>query len=89
MKFTNRTGESGSIKWIILLIIGIVIASYFFDFSVQDAIEAEQTQSNYQYIRTHLIEFYNAFLRTTLEFFWENIIINILWNNISEFILHD
>lgn len=80
-----QTGQRGSIKWIILIIIGLVLASYFFDFSVQDAVEDEQTQSNYNYIKTHTLNFYNAYLRQPLSYFWDTIVIDIIWNNFTEY----
>lgn len=83
MKRDKKTGESGSIKWIILIIIALVIASYFFDFNVQEAIEDEQTQSNYNYIKTHLVNFYNAYLQQPIDFIWNDILIDFVWNNIS------
>ena len=55
MKNRFKTGERGFIKWIIIIIIGLILASYFFDFSVQDAIEDERTQSNWEYIQTHYL----------------------------------
>ena len=77
----RTTGERGFIKWIIILIIGIILASYFFDFSVQDAIEDEQTQSNLGYIKENAIHFYDTYLRNTIEYLWNDIFIELLWNN--------
>lgn len=74
-----KTGESGSIKWIILIVIGIIIASYFFDFSVQEAVEDEQTQSNFNYLKEQLLNFYNLYLRNITEQFW-NFFIDNIWN---------
>ncbi|MCI5050903.1 MAG: hypothetical protein MRY57_01185 [Candidatus Pacebacteria bacterium] len=85
MKFLKeeKIGEKGSIRWIILIIIGLIIASYFFDFSVQEAIEDEQTQSNFEYIKTHALNFYNAYLRQPINFFWNEIVIDIIWENLQ------
>ncbi len=63
----NMAGNRGSIKWIILIILGIIIASYFFDFSVQDAVEDEQTQENFSYIKSHFLNFYNLYLQNFTE----------------------
>ncbi|MFT7328008.1 MAG: hypothetical protein ACI870_000185 [Crocinitomicaceae bacterium] len=60
-------GEKGSIKWILIIIVGIIVASYFFDFSVQGAIEDEQTQSNFGYIRDNAIYFYDNYIREYAE----------------------
>lgn len=63
-------GERGSLKWIIIVIIAIIVASYFFDFNLQEAVEDEQTQSNFQYIINHIVEFYNQYLRPVVEYIW-------------------
>jgi hypothetical protein len=73
MNITNiyrKTGKSGSIKWILLIFIALVVASYFFDFSVQEAIEDEQTQSNFGYIKDNALYFYDTYLRNIFEYIW-------------------
>lgn len=67
VKIYNKTGKRGSLKWIIILIIAIIAALYFFDFSVQEAIEDEQTQSNFGYIRDNAVYFYDTYLRQYIE----------------------
>lgn len=59
MKKQIQTGERGFLKWIIMIVIAIIIASYFFDFNVQEAVEDEQTQSNFKYITTEIKDYYN------------------------------
>jgi hypothetical protein len=54
----TKQSESGFIKWIIIIIVGIIIASYFFNFDLQKAVEDEQTQSNFSYIKSELTDFY-------------------------------
>ena len=84
MNYEIKTGKRGSIKWIIIIVVGIILASYFFDFSVQDAIENEQTQSNFGYIRENLEYFYNTYLRASVEYLWNDIFIDLLWNTFVE-----
>jgi hypothetical protein len=62
MIYKKINNTQGSIKLIILVIIALVISSYFFDFNIQEAIEYKQTQSNFLYIQTHLQNFYNSYL---------------------------
>lgn len=76
--------EKGSIKRIILLIIAIALASYFFDFSVQEVVEHEQTQSNYSYIKNHVVNFYQNYLHEPIRYLWDQIIVDLLWNPFVE-----
>ncbi|MAQ77404.1 hypothetical protein CL684_02675 [Candidatus Campbellbacteria bacterium] len=71
METTYLQKEKGSIKWIILIVIAVIIASYFFDFDVQEAVEDEQTQSNFAYIKESLINFYNEHLAQIVEPIWD------------------
>jgi magnesium-transporting ATPase (P-type) len=72
MKKTQKLKEKGGIiKWIIIIIAIIALASFFFDFSVQEVVEDEQTQENFQYIWTNLSSLYQTYLSH---------IINTIWN---------
>lgn len=76
--------KKGSLKWIIYIIIGIALASFYFGFSVQDVVENEQTQSNFSYISTHLGTFYEAHLAEKVNYIWNDIIVDLLWNSFIE-----
>ena len=84
MDIITQQKNKGSIKWIILIIIGLVLASYFFDFNVQEAVEDEQTQSNFNYIKNHLVNFYDTYLRQTIDYVWNDVFIELIWNNITD-----
>jgi hypothetical protein len=80
----NKTGKIGSLKWIILFIIALVAASFFFDFSLKEAVEDEQTQSNFSYIKDQLATFYTAYLKNTVDYLWNDIFIDLLWENFTQ-----
>lgn len=83
-EYYKKTGKSGSLKWILILIIGLIAASYFFDFNLKEAIEDEQTQSNFSYIKEQVLTFYNAYLRNTAEYLWNDIFIDLIWENFTD-----
>ena len=60
-----------------------VLASYFFDFSVKDAVEDEKTQENFEYISTESTSFYNKHLKGTAEYLWNDIFIDLLWESFT------
>ncbi|MCA9352306.1 hypothetical protein KC866_02860 [Patescibacteria group bacterium] len=80
----QKTGKRGFIKWIIIIIIALVLASYFFDFSVQNAIEDEQTQQNFGYLQENAIYIYDIYLRSLVEYLWYDVFIDLLWNPFIE-----
>lgn len=79
----QKIGNRGSIKWILTVIIGIIVLSYFFDFNIQEAVEDEQTQSNLAYIREQIITFYNTYLKETINYLWNDIFIDLIWENVT------
>lgn len=81
---TKQTGERGLIKWILLIIVALVLASYFFDFSVKEAVEDEQTQSNFEYIQTNTTDFWNEHLKSTADYLWNNVFIDLIWESFVE-----
>lgn len=85
---TKNKKEKGSIKWFILLVLGIIIASFYFNFDLQEAVEAEQTQSNFSYIKKNIIEFYNSYLKNTIDYLWNDIFIDLIWESFVENLKH-
>ena len=81
MNTLKQTGERGLVRWILLIVIAIVLASYFFDFSVQDAVEDEQTQSNFGYIQKNAIEIWDTYLASTANYLWNDIFIELIWES--------
>lgn len=73
MKKVIKTRNRGFLKWIVMLVIAVIIASYFFDFNVQKAVEDEQTQSNFQYIGTQLKDFYEHAIEPLIDSIKETI----------------
>ena len=84
MNLMNKNNQRGSLKWIIIIIIGLVLASYFFDFSVQETVEDEQTQSNFNYITTNVVSFWNEHLSTTAHYLWDDVFLDIIWSAFTE-----
>lgn len=80
-KHMNNSQSKGSLKWIIIIIVGLILSSYFFDFSVQDAVEDEQTQSNFKYIKNEVSEFYNEHIKEGVAFVWDEFFMELIWEN--------
>lgn len=64
-----KNNQRGYIKWLIMLGIAIVLASYFFDFSIKEAVEDERTQENFEYVKDESKSFYDKHLREKIDTF--------------------
>lgn len=76
--------QQGSIKWIVIIILALIVGSYFFDFSLKDAIEDEQTQENFDYVEEHSKRVYNNYLAKTVSYLWNDIFLDLLWDSFTE-----
>jgi hypothetical protein len=79
----NRQG--GLIKLIIVIIIAIIVLSYF-SFDLRSIVEAPQTQDNLGYVWELLTILWVDYLSQPILYFWNNIFIDLLWETfISNF----
>ncbi len=76
--------QRGSLKWIFIIVIAIIVASFYFDFSIQEAVEDEQTQSNFTYIWNNIVTFYNTYLADKVNYLWNDVFIDLIWDSFTE-----
>jgi|AntAceMinimDraft_13_1070369.scaffolds.fasta_scaffold67824_2 hypothetical protein len=77
----KRYKEKGFLKWILILLVSLVLASYFFNFNVKDAVEDPQTQSNFSYITTSIERLYTNTLKSHVDYLWRDIFIGLIWDS--------
>lgn len=70
--------ERGFLKFVILVIIAIVILSYF-GFDLRKIFEADATKSNFSYVWGWISYVWNTFLVAPVSWVWNVIIVNIFW----------
>jgi len=78
MSFKNT--QSGLIQWIILIVIAILILSYF-GFSLRDLGDDPTTQDNFAFVVEWLKIIWVDYLRGPAIWAWENII-SFVWNEL-------
>ena len=69
------------IKWLIIIIAVIALASYFFGFSIQDVVENPQTQANYHYVWDRAEPLYTQYVVPAAQFLWNDIFMRFVWSN--------
>lgn len=69
------------LKLIIILALVLLIASYFFNFSLKKAVESEQTQENFSYVSEQSQNFYTKHLKNTFDYLWYDVFVDLLWNS--------
>ena len=73
--------NKGILRFIILVIIGIVILSYF-GFNLQNIFESDTSKSNFGYVWHFVSYVWNTFLVTPATFIWDKIIVGIMWESL-------
>ncbi len=77
----KKNKQKGSLRWFVILVIGLIIASFYFDFDLKEAVEDEKTQSNFNYIKTHVVDFYNENLSTHVDYVWNDVFKKLFWDS--------
>jgi len=75
--------QSGFIKYIILIIILIIILSYF-GINIKSIFESDLFKNNFNYIFGGVKYVWEAYLARPVKYFWNNIFIDLLWNSFIE-----
>lgn len=77
----RKLASSGFIKWIILIIIAILVLSYF-GFDLKGLLEDEQTQGNTKAVFVFLGKIWTNYLKAPVVYVWDEIIIGFVWEDI-------
>ena len=76
----NANKNKGFIRLIILIIIGIIVLSYF-NINVKSIVESPVAQENIGYVWGLVTFVWAEYLATPLLYFWNNIFIALLWDS--------
>ncbi len=80
---SHNQNNRGFIKYIIIIIIAILILSYF-GFNIKSIAESDTSKSNFSYVWGWISYVWNTFLATPAHFIWDKILVGIVWNMIIQ-----
>src|SRR3989344_1013650 len=92
MTYQNQKNtKRGFIKLVLLIVIFILIISYF-NIDLRAIVESPQTEQNISYVKELAINIWNAWLKPLWDnylskpvlYFWQNIFIEILWKSFMQ-----
>lgn len=75
-----KNKNRGFIKAIIIVVIAIIILSYFMDF--KSLFESKRLQDNYQYLKTLILSLWGNYISSWAHYLWDKIIIQFLYEDI-------
>ncbi len=80
----NKTaGEGGFIRTIVIIVIAILIVSYF-GINLRALVTSPTTQDNITYVTTGVINLWNNYLKAPVTYVWNEIFIKLIWNSAIE-----
>jgi hypothetical protein len=77
--------QQGIIKLIVLIIIGILILSYF-RVDIRRIVESDIAQKNLNYVWGLVQYVWHNFLAAPAAWIWDRVVVDLLWSNFSGFI---
>jgi len=78
-----QNSEKGFIKWLIIILIAVIILSYF-GFNLRAIVESDLTQNNLGYLWGLGVTVWNNYLSVPILYFWNNIFLDLLWSSFVE-----
>jgi hypothetical protein len=78
MKNNRTAGNRGLVKMIVLIIVALLILSYF-GISLRHLASQPTTQDNFSFVTTTTIDFWNKYLAKPAGYLWHEIFLNIIW----------
>jgi len=71
--------QSGFIKLILMIIIAIIILSYF-GFNLRGIVESPETQGNLGYVWGLTVGVWDNYIGGPITYLWNDIFIDLMWN---------
>lgn len=75
--------QRGLINWIIIIIIAIVVLSYF-GFDIRAIVEDDDTQNNIGYVWGGVVYVWEHYLMGPLGYLWNDVFIDLIWDSFVE-----
>ncbi len=75
--------QSGFIKLIFIIVVAIIILSYF-GFDLRSIVEAPETQGNIGYVWGGVVYVWENWLAGPISYLWNDIFIDLLWDSFIE-----
>ena len=76
--FRYSSRNTGLIRTIILVVIALLILSYF-GFNLRELADSDATQDNFGYVKTFVLNVWNNYLKRPALYLWNDIFLDLIW----------
>ncbi len=77
--FKFKNDNRGLVKWIFLIVIAIIILSYF-GFDLRAIVEDDGTQDNIGYVWGGVVHVWEGYIKEPFDYLWNDIFIDLIWD---------
>lgn len=78
MKIKRMSGERGFLRLIIIIIVALLVISYF-GINIRQVVESPTTKDNFAYTATTTVSVWNNYLKTPVTYVWDKIFVELIW----------
>jgi len=75
--------QKGFIKFIVIIVIAIIILSYF-GFDIRSIIESPESQGNLGYVWGGVVYVWESWIERPASYLWNDVFIDLLWDSFIE-----
>ncbi len=75
----NTSGERGFIRTIIIIVVALLILSYF-GFNIRTIVNSPTGKDNFTYTQEIMISTWNNILKKPVTYLWNDIFVDLIWN---------
>ena len=79
MKINKATGQRGLIKIILMVVIALLVISYF-GINLRALVNSPTTQDNVSYVSSTTVNIWNNYLKVPVTYIWNEIFVALIWN---------
>ncbi len=78
MKIKRTAGDSGLIRIILLIVIAILVISYF-GINIRQLVSSPTTQDNVSYVASTTVTVWDKYLKVPAGYLWNEIFLELIW----------
>jgi hypothetical protein len=79
-----RDRQDGFIGLVIVLVVSLLLLKYFFSFNLLEFLQSSAVADVFNYVKKFLLIVWNDFLVYPLEWFWNDVVIKIVWETLKD-----
>lgn len=78
IEYKNKS--SGFVKFIVIIIIGVLVLSYY-SIDIRGVAESPAAQQNFAYVKGIVVSVWDKYLKEPATYLWNNVFLGLMWTS--------